>query len=53
MKVVTFDGLGQFSFDQPGFDDDEKKDHPFNEEQYQGRTNVPVCQRQLRLWLVA
>jgi 3-isopropylmalate/(R)-2-methylmalate dehydratase small subunit len=36
MKVVTFDGLGQFSFFDQRFDDeDNEKDHPFNEEQYQ------------------
>jgi len=32
MKVVTFDGLGQFAFfDQRFTDDDEEKDHPMNE----------------------
>ncbi len=42
MKVVTFDGLGQFSFfDQRFDDDDEEKDHPFNEEKYRG-ANVLV-----------
>jgi len=41
MKVVTFDGLGQFSFFDQRFDDDNEKDHPFNEEQYQG-ANVLV-----------
>ncbi|MFC6614714.1 3-isopropylmalate dehydratase small subunit [Halopenitus salinus] len=42
MKVVTFDGLGQFAFFDQRFDDeDEEKDHPFNEEQYQG-ANVLV-----------
>ena len=36
MKVVTFDGLGEFAFFDLRFDDvDEEKDHPFNEEQYQ------------------
>ena len=36
LKVVTFDGLGQFAFfDQRFDDDDNEKDHPFNEEQYQ------------------
>ena len=36
MKVVTFDGLGEFAFfDQRFTDDDEMKDHPFNEERYQ------------------
>jgi len=39
--VVTFDGLGQFSFFDQRFDDDNEKDHPFNEEQYQG-ANVLV-----------
>ncbi|MUW13401.1 3-isopropylmalate dehydratase small subunit [Halorubrum sp. CBA1125] len=42
MKVVTFDGLGQFAFFDQRFDDeDEEKDHPFNEEQYRG-ANVLV-----------
>ena len=43
MKVVTFDGLGQFSFfDQRFTDDDEEKDHPFNEERYQGSSVLAV-----------
>ncbi|EMA68688.1 3-isopropylmalate dehydratase, small subunit [Halorubrum aidingense JCM 13560] len=42
MKVVTFDGLGQFAFFDQRFDDaDNEKDHPFNEERYQG-ANVLV-----------
>ncbi|WP_254841363.1 3-isopropylmalate dehydratase small subunit [Natronomonas marina] len=42
MKVVTFDGLGEFAFfDQRFHDDDTEKDHPFNEEQYQD-ANVMV-----------
>jgi 3-isopropylmalate/(R)-2-methylmalate dehydratase small subunit len=36
MKVVTFDGLGEFAFfDQRFDDDDNQKDHPFNEDRYQ------------------
>ncbi|WP_181693144.1 3-isopropylmalate dehydratase small subunit [Natronomonas sp. LN261] len=36
MKVVTFDGLGEFAFFDQRFDDeDNEKEHPFNEEQYQ------------------
>jgi 3-isopropylmalate/(R)-2-methylmalate dehydratase small subunit len=36
MKVVTFDGLGEFSFFDLRFDDeDNQKDHPFNEERFQ------------------
>jgi len=36
MKVVTFDGLGEFAFFDLRFtEDDEEKDHPFNEPQYQ------------------
>jgi 3-isopropylmalate/(R)-2-methylmalate dehydratase small subunit len=36
MKVVTFDGLGQFSFFDLRFDDDDnEKDHPMNEERFQ------------------
>jgi 3-isopropylmalate/(R)-2-methylmalate dehydratase small subunit len=43
MKVVTFDGLGQFAFFDQRFDDeDNEKDHPFNEERYQG-ANVLVA----------
>jgi len=42
MKVVTFDGLGQYSFfDQRFTEEDEEKDHPFNEERFQG-ANVLV-----------
>ena len=42
MKVVTFDGLGQFSFFDLRFDDDDnEKDHPFNEERFQD-ANVMV-----------
>lgn len=36
MKVVTFDGLGEFAFFDQRFDDDDNpKQHPFNEQQYQ------------------
>jgi 3-isopropylmalate/(R)-2-methylmalate dehydratase small subunit len=36
MKVVTFDGLGEFAFFDLRFDDeDNPKDHPMNEERYQ------------------
>ncbi|WP_136715315.1 3-isopropylmalate dehydratase small subunit [Halorientalis salina] len=36
MKVVTFDGLGEFSFFDLRFDeDDNEKDHPMNEERFQ------------------
>ncbi|MCT9097054.1 3-isopropylmalate dehydratase small subunit [Haloarchaeobius sp. HME9146] len=42
MKVVTFDGLGQFSFFDQRFDDDDNpKDHPFNEDRFEG-ANVMV-----------
>jgi len=35
MKVVTFDGLGEFAFFDKRFtDEDEEKDHPFNEERF-------------------
>jgi len=35
MKVVTFDGLGQYSFfDQRFDDDDNEQDHPMNEERF-------------------
>lgn len=36
MKVVTFDGLGEFAFFDQRFDDeDNEKEHSFNEERYQ------------------
>ncbi|RDZ55431.1 3-isopropylmalate dehydratase small subunit [Haloferax sp. Atlit-4N] len=36
MKVVTFDGLGEFAFfDQRYDENDEPKDHPMNEPQFQ------------------
>ncbi|MFC7139372.1 3-isopropylmalate dehydratase small subunit [Halosimplex aquaticum] len=42
MKVVTFDGLGEFAFFDLRFDDeDEQKDHPMNEERFQD-ANVMV-----------
>jgi 3-isopropylmalate/(R)-2-methylmalate dehydratase small subunit len=42
MKVVTFDGLGEFAFFDQRFDDeDNEKDHPFNEPQFQD-ANVMV-----------
>ena len=35
MKVVTFEGLGQYAFfDQRFDDDDDQKSHPFNDERY-------------------
>ena len=45
MKVVTFDGLGEFAFFDLRFDeDDNQKEHPFNEEQYQGANVLVVNQ---------
>jgi 3-isopropylmalate/(R)-2-methylmalate dehydratase small subunit len=42
MKVVTFDGLGEFAFFDLRFDDeDNEKDHPLNEERFQD-ANVMV-----------
>jgi 3-isopropylmalate/(R)-2-methylmalate dehydratase small subunit len=42
MKVVTFDGLGEFSFFDQRFDEeDNEKDHPMNEERFQD-ANVMV-----------
>ncbi|WP_135662440.1 3-isopropylmalate dehydratase small subunit [Halorhabdus rudnickae] len=42
MKVVTFDGLGQFAFFDVRYDDDDnQKDHPMNEDQFRG-ANVMV-----------
>jgi len=43
MKVVTFDGLGEFVFfDQRFDDDDDEKEHPFNEPQYQDASILVV-----------
>ncbi|TVR68079.1 MAG: 3-isopropylmalate dehydratase small subunit [Spirochaetaceae bacterium] len=37
MKVVTFDGLGEYAFFDLRYDEEgKKKSHPFNEERYQG-----------------
>lgn len=42
MKVVTFDGLGEFAFFDQRFDSqDEPKDHPFNEDRFQD-SNIMV-----------
>jgi len=42
MKVVTFDGLGEFAFFDQRFDDeDNPKDHPMNEERF-GDANIMV-----------
>jgi 3-isopropylmalate/(R)-2-methylmalate dehydratase small subunit len=43
MKVVTFDGLGEFAFFDVRFDEnDEPKDHPFNEERFQDSSVMVV-----------
>lgn len=43
MKVVTFDGLGEFAFFDLRFDDDDnEKDHPFNEPQFQDANILAV-----------
>ncbi len=43
MKVVTFDGLGQFAFfDQRFTDDDEQKAHPFNNDQHRDASVLVV-----------
>jgi 3-isopropylmalate/(R)-2-methylmalate dehydratase small subunit len=43
MKVVTFDGLGEFAFFDLRFDDDDNpKDHPFNESQFQDASVLAV-----------
>ncbi len=42
MKVVTFDGLGEFAFFDQRFDEnDDPKDHPMNEERF-GDANIMV-----------
>lgn len=43
MKVVTFDGLGEFAFrDVRVSDDGSKTDHPFNQERYQNASILLV-----------
>jgi 3-isopropylmalate/(R)-2-methylmalate dehydratase small subunit len=43
MKVVTFDGLGEFAFFDLRFeDDDTPKEHPFNEERFQDASVMVV-----------
>ncbi|WP_049927725.1 3-isopropylmalate dehydratase small subunit [Halopiger goleimassiliensis] len=43
MKVVTFDGLGEFAFFDQRFDEnDDPKEHPFNEEQFQDSSVMVV-----------
>jgi 3-isopropylmalate/(R)-2-methylmalate dehydratase small subunit len=43
MKVVTFDGLGQFSFFDVRFeDDDTQKEHPMNEERFKDASVMVV-----------
>jgi 3-isopropylmalate/(R)-2-methylmalate dehydratase small subunit len=43
MKVVTFDGLGEFAFFDQRFDDeDDPKDHPMNEERFQDASVMVV-----------
>ena len=43
LKVVTFDGLGQFAFHDVRFDDDDNpKDHPFNEDRFRDASVLVV-----------
>ncbi|WP_436344872.1 3-isopropylmalate dehydratase small subunit [Natronorubrum sp. FCH18a] len=43
MKVVTFDGLGEFAFFDLRFDDDDnQKEHPFNEDRFQDSSVMVV-----------
>jgi len=43
LKAVTFEGLGQFAFFDQRFDDeDNPKEHPFNEEKFQGASVLVV-----------
>ncbi|RLM57221.1 3-isopropylmalate dehydratase small subunit [Halobellus sp. Atlit-31R] len=43
MKVVTFDGLGEFAFFDQRFDEnDDPKDHPFNDQRFQGASVLAV-----------
>ena len=43
LKVITFDGLGEFAFfDQRFDDDDDQKEHPMNESQYRDSSVMVV-----------
>ena len=43
MKVVTFEGLGEFAFFDQRFDDDDaEQDHPFNDDRYRGASVLVV-----------
>jgi 3-isopropylmalate/(R)-2-methylmalate dehydratase small subunit len=43
LKVVTFDGLGQFAFFDERFgDDDQPLEHPFNDDRFQGASVLAV-----------
>lgn len=43
MKVITFDGLGEFAFFDQRFDDeDNEKDHPMNEERFRDASVMVV-----------
>ena len=43
MKVVTFDGLGEFAFFDLRYDEhDDQKDHPFNEKRYRDASVMVV-----------
>ena len=43
LKVITFDGLGEFAFFDQRFDDeDNEKEHPLNEERYQDASVMVV-----------
>ena len=43
MKVVSFDGLGEFAFFDQRFDEqDEPKDHPFNDQRFQDASILVV-----------
>lgn len=43
MKVITFDGLGEFAFFDQRFDDaDNQKEHPMNEDRYQNSSVMVV-----------
>jgi 3-isopropylmalate/(R)-2-methylmalate dehydratase small subunit len=43
LKAVTFDGLGQFAFFDQRFDDDDNpKEHPFNDERFQDASVLVV-----------
>ena len=43
LKAITFDGLGEYAFQDLRFDEDgERNDHPFNDDRFQGASVLVV-----------